>query len=318
VGLSESLSRDLIEQCTDLTPDWLTRGRNVQIVCAVPVREIDEIQLVKTPLKILAALVTVAILWLGSMYVLYLRDEAVRCDTITLTGWITSEMFVEVRDCLARSAAAEKTFVVKEAGGGDGLAALAFGILIHRHHWDVVVTDLCASSCANFIFPAGKRKYLNRDSMLLFHGGPYQANLLEMAEKFDQESTMNGAPVDSVILGQENKEGTIRFNPNPSKADHEVREFLSMTNVSTAVELVHKLRSASDQFYQELGVNPLISTYGQVGTYEPSYKSYKHGGFIYRLDSLRRLGVGNIELKEGKWHPERNPAYQEVYEVTYP
>jgi len=279
---------------------------------------LKKIQLVKTPLKILAALVSVAILSLGSMYVLYLRDEAVRCDTITLTGWITSEMFVEVRDCLVRSTAAKKTFVVREAGGGDGLAALAFGILIHRHNWDVEVTDLCASSCANFIFPAGKTKYLNHDSMLLFHGGPYQANFLEMAEKFDQESTMNGAPVDLVILGQENKEGTIRFNPNLSKADHEVREFLSMTDVSTAVELVNKIRSASDQFYQELGVNPLLPTYGQIGDYEPTYKSYKYGGFIYRLDSLRRFGMGNIELKEGEWHPERNPAYQDVYEVTYP
>lgn len=141
---------------------------------------------------------------------------------------------------------------------------------------------------------------------------------MEMAEKFDQGSTTNGAPVESVTLGQENKEGTLSFTPNKSKAYQEVLEFLSMTNISTAVDLVGKMRSASDQFYQELGVNPLLSTYGQVGAYEPAYKSYKYGGFIYRLDSLRRLGIGNIELKEGEWHPERNPAYQDVYEVAYP
>jgi len=62
----------------------------------------------------------------------------------------------------------------------------------------------------------------------------------------------------------------------------------------------------------------VLSTYGQVGAYEPTYKSYKYGGFIYRLDSLRRLGMRNVELKDGEWHPERNPAYQDVYEVTYP
>ena len=39
---------------------------------------------------------------------------------------------------------------------------------------------------------------------------------------------------------------------------------------------------------------------------------------FFCLDSLRRFGIGNIELKEGEWHPERNPAYPEVYEVTYP
>jgi hypothetical protein len=65
-------------------------------------------------------------------------------------------------------------------------------------------------------------------------------------------------------------------------------------------------------------MNPWLPTYGQIGVYEPLYKSYKYGGFIYRLDSLSRLGVGNIEVKNGEWHPERSPAYQDVYEVTYP
>ena len=139
-----------------------------------------------------------------------------------------------------------------------------------------------------------------------------------MAEKLDQGLAMNGAPAESVTLGQANKEGYFSSTPNKSNAHQEVLEFLSMTNVPTAVELLGKLRSASDQFYQELGINPLLSSYGQIGDYEPLYKSYKYGGFIYRLDSLRRLGMSNIELKEGEWHPERNPAYQEVYEVTYP
>ena len=84
------------------------------------------------------------------------------------------------------------------------------------------------------------------------------------------------------------------------------------------VERWSQFIDASDQFYQELGVNPLLGTYGQIGSYEPIYKSYKHDGFIYRLDSLRRLGLRNIELKDGEWHPERHPAYPAVYEVTYP
>jgi len=63
---------------------------------------------------------------------------------------------------------------------------------------------------------------------------------------------------------------------------------------------------------------PPLPEYGQIGGYESLYKSYKYDGFIYRLDSLRRLGIRNIELKEGEWHPERHPDYKDVYEVTYP
>jgi len=115
-----------------------------------------------------------------------------------------------------------------------------------------------------------------------------------------------------------NKENTITITPTETIADKELHEFLSMTNDSNLVEIIRGLRKASDQFYQEVGVNPSLSTYGQVGAYEPTYKSYKYLWFIYRLDSLRRLGISNIELKQGEWQPERHPDYKEVYEVTYP
>jgi hypothetical protein len=274
---------------------------------------------VKTYLKILAAVVSVAFLWLGYSYTLYLRDHPLHCsDTIELYGRINSETFVGVRDCLVRFKAAKKTVVVKESEGGNGFAALALGILIHRHNWDVEVVGICPSSCANWIFAAGKTKYLNSQSMLLFHGGPHQANLLEQGNQLEQMLTSNGAPVDAVELGQKNKEGGVIWTPNRSAADEEVLEFLSISKDLPAVEKVRQLINASDRFYQELGINPLLPEYGQMGGYEVLYKSNKYGGFIYRLDSLRRLGIRNIELKDGEWHPERHPDYQDVYEVTYP
>jgi hypothetical protein len=271
---------------------------------------------VKSYLKILVALVSVAILWLACNFVLFLQDEDLRCDTVTLPGNITPETFVKLRGCLARSLASKKTFVVTASDGGDNLAALALGILIHKHNWDVEIVDYCASACASFIFPAGKTIYLNRHSMLLFHGGPYQENLLGMAKLFKPEPSMSGAPAEAVTLGQVNKENTVSIGPK-TIAYRELHKFFSLPEVSTPVEIIGALRKASDQLYQELGINPLLPTYGQVGAYEPIYKSYKYHGFMYRLDSLRRFGVGNIELKEGEWHPERNPVHKE-YEVTYP
>jgi len=278
---------------------------------------LTKIPLVKKYLKILAVLVSVAILWLCCSFILFLQDEDLRCDTATVTGNITPETFVKLRGCLARSFAPKKTFVITASGGGDNAAALALGILIHKHNWDVEVVDYCASACANYIFPAGKTKYLNRHSMLLFHGGFYQENLLEMAKMFKPDPSMSGAPAASVILGQINKENTLSITPK-SISYKELNEFLSIPDVSTPVEIILALRKASDQLYQELGINPLLSTYGQLGAYEPIYKSYKYVGFVYRLDSLRRLGIRNIELKDGEWHPERHPGYPEAYEVKYP
>jgi hypothetical protein len=251
------------------------------------------------------------------MYVRYVQNEHVYCNTVTLFDVITPETFVKVRDCLVRSEAPKKTFVVKTSPGGDIASALALGILIHRHNWDVEIVDYCASACANYIFATGKTKYLNRHALLMFHGGVHQVNLQEMTERFFPVPETDGAPAESVTLGQVNKENTLSVGPK-SIAYKEVHKFLSIPDESTPAEGVRALRNASDQLYQELGINPLLPTYGQIGDHEPTYKSYKYLGFIYRLDSLRRFGVGNIELKDGEWHPERHPAYKEVYEVTYP
>lgn len=250
----------------------------------------------------------------------HLEKKAIVCDTVTLTGWINPKTFLAVKDCLIQSTARNKTFLVKYSGGGSWESALALGILIHRHGWNVEVVDLCASSCANFIFPAGKTKYLHGDSMLLFHGGPHQKNLLAqmIAMEIDQTLMVDGAPIKTTDPDTRRTEGYPIFDAEGAADRLKVREFLSVKDVTDVVDLVAKMRSVSDQFYEELGINLLLPGYGQLGRYEPTYMSGKYGGFIYRLDSLRRLGVTNIELKDGEWHPERHRDYPDVYEVTYP
>jgi hypothetical protein len=285
-----------------------------------------KIQLVRTFLKVAAGLALVAILGLGVLYVIYLNDDT-RCDAyvvtgcsvVTLKGDITPEMFVEIRKYLVESTAPKKTLVIEASGGGNGFAALAIAILVHRHRWDVEVVNFCISSCANFIFPAGKTKYLHRDSIIVFHGGPYQANLLEYAIEFDRQLASGNAVTGPVTFGQKDKEGTVTFRPGHenSPAEQEVFDFLSV-NMTTAADYVLEIRRVSDRFYEELGIDPRLSIYGQIGEYEPIYRSYDFYGFMYRLDALRRLGIGNIELKDGEWHPERNPEYARIYEVAVP
>lgn len=55
--------------------------------------------------------------------------------------------------------------------GGDAKNAMAIGDYIYKNGLSVDVRSVCASACANYIFPAGKNKYLDKDSYLLWHGG---------------------------------------------------------------------------------------------------------------------------------------------------
>jgi hypothetical protein len=125
------------------------------------------------------------------------------------------------------------------------------------------------------------------------------------------------ARTEFVTFAPTDRENTASIAPI-TPAYLEVHKFLSIPDDLTYSEEIIAWRKTADQFYQELGINILLPTYGQLGVYEPTYKAGKHQGFIYRLDSLRRFGIGNVELKEAEWHPERHRFYPEVYEVTYP
>ncbi|CAN4280034.1 ATP-dependent Clp protease proteolytic subunit [Pseudoxanthomonas sp. LjRoot125] len=73
------------------------------------------------------------------------------------------------------SAAMKVKLVVVDSDGGEMRPAIAIAHLIERMGADVIVGRMCASSCAQFIFMAGRRKYVMEGGHVLFHGGPLSA-----------------------------------------------------------------------------------------------------------------------------------------------
>ncbi|MGY6087187.1 ATP-dependent Clp protease proteolytic subunit [Stenotrophomonas sp. SM006] len=62
--------------------------------------------------------------------------------------------------------------VLIESQGGELRPAIRIAKKIEELHASVAVGGMCASSCAQFVFMAGRQKLLLRQSHLLFHGGP--------------------------------------------------------------------------------------------------------------------------------------------------
>lgn len=56
-----------------------------------------------------------------------------------------------------------------DSGGGDAEAGLAIGEFIAKANVDIEVQGICVSSCANYIFTAGRNKILNK-GIVGYHG----------------------------------------------------------------------------------------------------------------------------------------------------
>lgn len=82
-------------------------------------------------------------------------------------GSITRESGNLVRKLLGNK---NVTTISINSMGGDIDSALDIATIIHAKKLNVIVRTVCASACANYIFPAGQNKYIGNDSYLLWHG----------------------------------------------------------------------------------------------------------------------------------------------------
>jgi hypothetical protein len=188
--------------------------------------------------------------------------------------------------------------------GGDGMEAMVMGRLIKKYKLDVQVLGLCMSSCANFLFIAGAKKRLSRDALVIFHGSIQQKGLKEQIESMPNNFGAQG--------------GTFWDDgKGPVLPDYLLNE-LGLQKFDTLAEAYPSLVKLEKQYFIQMKVKNDLPTYGQEGKYSEIWNSKKYPGFFYDIESLKRLGITNIEIEGGEWHPEKNPMYLFVYKISYP
>lgn len=92
--------------------------------------------------------------------------EAVK-DAVVFKGQVNARSAAEFLRLLQDP---KITRLVITSGGGSVSAALAMATAIHEHRLDVDVPSVCRSSCANYIFPAGRHKTVGRPGAVAWHG----------------------------------------------------------------------------------------------------------------------------------------------------
>jgi hypothetical protein len=97
-------------------------------------------------------------------------------DTLVYQGVLGKEANERIFELYEKAAAKPRLLKVTSAGGDVNLG-MDLGEWVFKNALDVEVVDHCLSSCANYVFTAGKARILNPDAVLLWHGGAYQSDL---------------------------------------------------------------------------------------------------------------------------------------------
>lgn len=148
-----------------------------------------------------------------------------------------------------------------------------------------------------------EKKTLSRTALVIFHGGIQQKDIQEQIKLSANNFGATGA--------------TFYDDGKGAPPTYLLNE-LGLKKFDTLTEAYPFLVDLEKKYFIQMKVKNELPTYGQEGIYQELWRSKKHPGFLYDLNSLGRLGVANIEVDGGEWHPEENLIYRFFYMVKYP
>ncbi len=104
------------------------------------------------------------------------HDPPDRDDAVRFSGRIDDR---SVAAFIARHAQRRIARVVVDSPGGDVVAGLRLANWIVDRQADVEVENRCESSCANYVFAAGRRKIIDDRALVVWHGSLLQKDFRE-------------------------------------------------------------------------------------------------------------------------------------------
>lgn len=201
---------------------------------------------------------------------------------IEYQGLITSEANEGVFELYEEASPKPTTLIIESHGGAAG-AAMRLGSWMLDNELDVRVDTFCYSSCANYVFLAGRNKSLASHASLMWHGGTTQS-----IERPDLEHLL-----DDMLnsLEAEARDAILAERP---------REQLLKLMETSRLELIRR----ETQFFERIGVDQRITVLGHLFERELLANDRDYAGWDLSLSDLEDLGVRGIKVIGNEaWQP---------------
>ena len=204
-------------------------------------------------------------------------------NTVTYRGSLTEEGLTALRRMDNDS---QVTALLVESTGGEIVVGMDFGNWVADRSLDVVVDRACLSSCANYVFVAGRSKQIMPGAIVAWHGSAKQPGLLEQLHAIVAEQ------VDAMALA-------------PRARQRELKR-ARQANVRYLTDAIEK----QDQFFYRVGVDEYVTRVGN--------DKYGVRGFFYlSVADMAVFGIDHVSAPDDYTAMEPQALAQRVgYPVT--
>lgn len=231
-----------------------------------------------------------------------LAEITIEGTTVVYTGTINARsynLFLSVVD----GKEDEITAFRVDSGGGDTEYGRKLGNWILDRGLDVAVQNLCFSSCANYVFTAGRNKTILADSIVGWHGSEQQDAIVARAlglskdEHLGQVYDENAASWGESPSDAGRKEFINSMRARNERAVEEEREFLDRVGVSSDALLYGLLPDRFDAYY--LREDPELAD---------------AVGWTFSTEDMAAFGIGNVTYDGVGEYPSQRA--QKMYGVV--
>ena len=202
----------------------------------------------------------------------------VQGDTLYYTGNLSKASSAAFDAAVAGVGRGQLTRLVISSGGGDTVEGRHVGRWVRDTALVVEVDVICFSSCADYVFPAGRARVIRADAFVGWHGNERQFDVLAARTGVSVADQLATVPPADVAPG-----------PRAAFVQEALRSF-AVTQKDEA------------EFYASLGLNDAFAAcaVGDVLEKRPGYAGQIGWGFS--LADMARLGLANtVYLGEGRY-----------------
>lgn len=217
----------------------------------------------------------------------------VQDDTLYYTGNLSKASSAAFDAAVAGVRRGQLTRLVISSGGGDTVEGRHVGRWVRDMALVVEVDVICFSSCADYIFPAGRARVIRADAWVGWHGNERQFDVLAARTGVSVADQLAAIPPADVAAG-----------PRAAFVQEALRSF-AVTQKDEAA------------FYASLGQNDAfaVCAVGDVLEKRPGYAGQKGWGFS--LADMARLGLVNtVYLGDGRYERDSSRFRQYLVPIT--
>ena len=197
----------------------------------------------------------------------------------------SGDMHPEGYDALVRLAAqGSLTELVISSLGGEVYWGMKIGEIVYENGWDVRVRGLCFSSCANYVFPAGRNKIIEDGGIVGWHGSARQGQFF--AEQ--QGTSSRQQIIDSLFLALQEGAGNL----TQAEINEAIVHNIALVETRIALEAA---------YYERIGVDADISVYGFFPQHFATAAAA--GGWTNTLADMAKFGLDGITYEGSDAYP---------------